>query len=248
LLEKEYDGLTNCKIKSYNIKSSDIKLYGIKPNSITILNYNAHFENKLVGATTVYITDIILSDNNYVCGNIIQISNIKKKYLTINFKNTMKEYDGTINAKLEIESINNIINENVYIENYESYYYTKNSGESILFIKNIKLNGINSNNYIIEDYTINTSITKKKLTYTITLCDKKFDGTNVAFINLLLTNTLLNNGENDDVFSENYISLFDNEIIGLLKPIIINNIVLGGSSKYNYYIDKEIYIYGNINI
>jgi hypothetical protein len=155
----------------------------------------------------------------------------------------MKEYDGTINTKLEIESVGNIINENIYIENYESFYSNKNSGPSILFIKNIKLNGINSNNYVIEDFSINTSISKKKLTYIITSCDKIFDGTNIAFINLVLTNT-----ENEDVFIENYIALYNNQDIGYNKPIIINNIRLGGISKCNFYIDKEIYTYGNINI
>ncbi len=231
--EKEYDGTRNATIKSYN---SD---YNVK-----IIDYNAKFDNELIEENKkVYITNIKFDNNNYTCDNIITISKITKRKIEINFKDLHKFYDGTTNTNLEIIDLINVINnENVNVSSYKSQYLNKTCGDTLLILSNIILSGSHCENYVIEKIKIPAKIIKRKLKYVINVTDKKYDGNNYAFINIVLNNIL----QDEDVYIENFMALYDNEQIGTNKEIKISNIYLGGKDKNNYEIDNEVILYGNI--
>ena len=86
-------------------------------------------------------------------------------------------------------------------------------------------------------------ILKRKLKYSINVIDKKYDGNNYAFVNIVLNNVL----NDDNVYIKNFIALYNDEKIGIHKKITINNISLDGRDINNYEIDNVIYLHGNIN-
>ena len=184
-----------------------------------------------------------LDNKNYNCDDLVLISSINKKDLSIIFKDTTKIYDGTTNSSLEILRLDGIVNnEKVNITAYNAQYLNKYPGEVILFISNIILEGVNLDNYNIENMKIKTNIFKRKLKYAIHVSDKKYDGNNFAFLNIVLNNIL----NDEDVHIENFIATYNDENIGNNKEITIKNIILGGIDKNNYDIEKEIILLGNI--
>jgi hypothetical protein len=231
--EKEYNNTKEATIKNYNSK------YDIK-----IIKYNAEFENELIGENKkVYIFDIELDNKNYICENFYTTSKIITKNLELKFKDTTKIYDSTNIANLEISEIIGIINnENVYINNFDSQFLNKNSGDVFLLVNNIILNGIHASNYNINKIKIQTKINKRKLDYIINVVDKIFDNNDFAFINIVLNNII----NNDDVYIKNFIAYYDNESKGFNKKIFIKNIELDGNDVNNYYIENEIIIVGSI--
>ncbi len=231
--EKQYDGTTTAIIKSFNSKYN-----------VNIIDYDAQFENSLIGDNKkVTVKNIKLDNQNYNCNDIILISKITKKNININFKEINKIYDGTSNANLEILNLTDIIqNEIVFIKSFESYYLNKYCGNTMLNLYNVILDGTHSNNYIIENQRIPTKIIKRKLKYIINVTDKKYDGNNYAFINIVLDNII----NYEDIYIENFIALYNDEKIGENKEITIRDIILGGKDKNNYEIDKSIILFGNI--
>lgn len=231
--EKEYDGNNKATIKKYDSK------YDVK-----IINYDAEFDNEIIDKNkNIYVRNLQLDDKNYAYDNLVLISSIIKKDLNIIFKDTTKIYDGTTNTTLEILKLDGIVNnENVKINKYNSQYLNKYPGEVILFINNILLEGAHSDNYNIENMKIKTFIFKRKLKYSIRVSDKKYDGNNYAFVNIVLNNIV----NDEDVYIENFIATYKDENIGNDKEITIKNIILGGEDKCNYDIEKEIILSGNI--
>jgi len=231
--EKEYDGNKKATIKKYDSK------YNVK-----IISYDAEFDNEIINKNkNVYVRNLQLDDKNYACNDLVLISSIIKKDLNIIFKDTTKIYDGTTNTLLEVLRLDGVVNnENVNISKYNSEYLNKYPGEVILFINNIVLEGVDLDNYNIENIKIKTFILKRKLKYTIRVGDKKYDGNNFAFVNIVLNNII----NDEDVYIENFIATYKDENIGNGKEITIQNIILGGKDKFNYDIDKEIILLGNI--
>ena len=231
--EKEYDGTRTATIKSYSSNYN-----------ITIIDYEANFENEFISDNKkVILKNIKLDNNNYMCDDMILFSKITKRTIDIKFKEIEKYYDGTTNANLEINNLENIVNnEIVNILSYTAQYSNKICGDVVLNLADIILEGIHCNNYVVNKLKIQTKILKRKLKYTITVFDKKYDNNNYAFINIVLDNIL----NDEDVYIENFSALYNDETIGTNKEIKIKNIVIGGKDKNNYEIDNEIILYGNI--
>lgn len=239
LVDKIYDGTTNIEIKKYTIlKKNNIKL------DIQIISYEANFINENVGINKIVnIKNIKLSNNNYFCKDFNIEGEIKPKELSINCINIEKEYDGTTDTYLKIESTNGIINNNlIYIDNFNSTYKSKNCGIVIINIDNITLKGNNLFNYSIKNLEIKGLINKRNINYTAHCIHKKYDGNNIANINIVMNNII----EGDDIYIHNYSALYNDNKIDNDKEIIIKNIVLNGKSKNNYIIDSKIILFGNI--
>lgn len=240
LFDKIYDGTTNIKINKYTI----YKKNNIKINTIEIVSYEANFINPNVGINKIVtIKNIKLSNNNYFCKDFTIEGKIKSKEIIINFINQEKEYDGTTDTNLKIESIDGIFNNDlIYVDSFNSRYKNKNCGIILIEIDNIILKGNNLFNYSIKNMEIKGLIKKRKINYTAHCTDKKFDGNNIANINIIMNNII----DGDDVYINNYNALYNDNTIDNNKEIIIKNIVLNGKNKNNYIIDNNIILYGNI--
>jgi hypothetical protein len=238
--DKIYDGTTNIEIKKYTI----LKKRNLKFDIIEIIGYEANFINENVGINKIVnIKNIKLSNNNYFCKDFNMEGEIKPKELSINCINIEKEYDGTTDTYLKIESIKGIINNNlIYIDNFNSTYKSKNCGIVIINIDNITLKSNNLFNYFIKNLEIKGLIKKRNINYTAHCIHKKYDGNNIANINIVMNNII----EGDDIYINNYTALYNDNKIDNDKEIIIKNIVLNGKSKNNYIIDSKIILYGNI--
>jgi hypothetical protein len=235
---KEYDGTNKGEFLTYKVEKDTI------PTNILVESCNINFEDiNINDKIKVYITNIKLNNNNYECDEFISWGTIKPRELKIIFNNINKIYDKNRNTNLTIKSINGIINnDKIWIENYKSEYEDSITYKNKIFISEIKLGGVNIENYYINNHYIEAFINPIKLEYIIKTHNKIFNGNNDANVSITLTNVL----KGDYVFIESYISVFDDEKVGDNKKVIIYNIKLGGLNKNNYYIDNEIYANANI--
>ena len=92
------------------------------------------------------------------------------------------------------------------------------------------------------DFEIDSMLLQYQLKYIIKGFNKFYNGNCDAVISITLTNIL----ENDDVFIESYKTHFDSYDVGENKKITVYNIILGGKNKNNYSIDTYIYTFANI--
>ena len=89
------------------------------------------------------------------------------------------------------------------------------------------MTGINSNNYIVSNYTLSGSILPKIIDCTF------------KFINNIIIGTLNNIIDNDNVFINNYISYQQN------NNTYVHNITLAGVNKNNYTLSNNLYLVSN---
>jgi len=218
---KIYDNIKSAIIDSYTILNTTDK--------INIISYVANYISTAVGLQEIIITNIIIDTNNYYTTAYYTYSLINPIVLNINFINLNKYYDKTFNTNIEIQSINNILqNNDVSVSYFNSMYsdYKVNNNINI-YISNITLTGINSNNYIVSNYTLSGSILPKIIDCTF------------KFINNIIIGTLNNIIDNDNVFINNYISYQQN------NNTYVHNITLAGVNKNNYTLSNNLYLVSN---
>jgi hypothetical protein len=209
-----------------NSKSHDITLYYNNNDiKINIINYNAEFENEMVGLNKkVFITDIKLDNHNYICKDFIIYNNILKKNIKLTCSIKKKKYDGT-NKVLPI-----IFNTdyNVNVKSYDAKYNSINIGHNNILISNINLD---NKNYIVDDFSVNSEIIQKDIKINVILKDKEYDGNNICEIKKYDTQLNIN--------ILKYEAFYQNDKIGDNKIVYLKNIVLS-DTNYSCYDFEEI--------
>lgn len=184
ILKEEYETITNIIPQEININVNEIiKNYDNIVDtivnfdtSLNIISYNAYFEDKNAGTNkTVFINNIICSNNNFKIKNIICKGTIRPKFINPIIEIVGKEYDGTNNAL--IKQINFDDNLNIKLLSYAAYFENVDIGEHKVFIQNIKLS---NPNYIINDTYINAKIIQKKIKINCIVDIKEYDGTTIG--------------------------------------------------------------------
>lgn len=228
-INKVYDGLLNANVE-YTINNI------IEGDIVFIESLNCNYDTPFVGKNKIIIKNIILGGddcNNYDTELSYEIQGIiKQREAFVQFKSPTIEYTGLTNVRLEIESIENICNnENILIESYFANFENPNIGKNIpIYVKNIKQQ--KNLNYILIQKPLFGNIIKKEIILNAVATNKFYDGTNIA--NISFTNNNIN------IIS--YEALYEDKNVGYKKKISIKNIV----SDNNNYIIKDITIYGSI--
>jgi hypothetical protein len=95
---------------------------------ITILSFDAYYENINVGYRNIIIENIKLENNNYFCNNLIISSTIKPKLLQIEFIVNPKIYDKTDMAIINSYKLLNS-NYKIKLYSYTAKYENNNISE-----------------------------------------------------------------------------------------------------------------------
>ena len=227
---KEFDTTTNCEIESYTLKGI-INNDNVEINICEIItnfeNPNASNEFKIVKIENIKLIGEN-KDNYYIMNDFYTKGIITKKKIVPNITGFTKIYDGTTDAKINIDC-----------EYKKAYFETKKAGDQKIIIENIK---INSENYYTdsENYCIST-IYKKKIIPVFKKTNKIYDKNNS--INLEI-DKILGIINNDNVFIDNsYESSFISKNI-----ISITGLTLLGTDSINYCIDETLTIEGVIEL
>jgi len=215
---KIYDKTNMAVINSYKLLNSNDK--------IKLYSYTANYENYNVGNQKVIINNLIIDSQNYYTDKYYTYGIINPRNVTINFTNTTKQYDGTIDTYISLLSFENkILDDNLELLYFNSVYNDISVNENKnISISNIKLEGKNINNYIYNK----TIIIKGTITPKIIDCEFKLIDNNIVG-NLI---GLLNNS---NVWINNYISYKKN------NNYFIESITLNGSDHNNYILPNKIY-------
>jgi len=247
---KNLDYEVNVKDKIYdgtNIPTVDFILKEEQKTKFIFRYEEAYFKNIDVGnKIKVFIKNIYLEGitNFKVRSNIETYGNILPKELNLEYKNTTKIYDGTTKTNIILESlIENVKINDFFIAEYETKNYNFLSNK--IKISNVTLNGLLSNNYIVNDKIIEGYIYQKKIKINFLINNKEYDGTNTATIN---SYTLEGIESSDDVdICKDYTINFQ-EINASDKPIevTIKNIYLEGKNADNYFTDYQVKLFAKI--
>lgn len=247
---KNLDYEVNVKDKIYdgtNIPTIDFILKEKHEIEFNFKYEEAYFEKIDIGnKIKVYIKNIYLEGitDFKVRSNIETYGNILPKELNLEYKNTTKIYDGTTKTNIILESlIENVKINDFFIAEYETKNFNFLSNK--IKISNISLNGLLSNNYIVNDKIIEGYIYQKKIKINFLINNKEYDGTNTATIN---SYTLEGIESNDDVnICKDYTINFE-EINASDNPIeiTIKNIYLVGNDSDNYFTDYQVKSFAKI--
>jgi len=216
---KIYDKTDIAVINSYKLLNSTDK--------IKLYSYLAKYDNINVGNQLVIITNLIIDSKNYYTDNYFSYGLINPRNIIINFTNISKQYDGNIDANINLLSFENkILDDKVELLYFTSVYNSIDVGENKnIMINNIELGGENVGNYKYnESIIIKGQIDPKMI-------DCEFKLMNGSIIGRLIG--LLNN---DNVWIKNYISYIKN------NNYYIENVTLDGSNQNNYILPNKIYI------
>ena len=232
---KEYDNTLNVYINNtiqYNFEQYNIK------------QYNAIYTNKNCGISTILVTNIILSSKNYYCIDLSCNAIVTPKLLDIVFSTDIKYYDGTTNIDVKEISNNKYISDDVYVKYATANFINEYIGiNKKIIISNVILEGYDKNNYIVNDnYITYNTIEPKELYIIVDILDKEYDGTTNVNINSIKLDGII---KNEDVYIKSYEAFYNDNTVENNKIININNIILQGIKKNNYYINNFI-TYGNI--
>ena len=197
--------------------------------NIDVVSYSGTYDSPNIGNNKVIIENIKLKDTNYKVENIITNSNILPKMLEINFTVKSKVYDGNNNATIESYKFLNA-NDNIKILSYIALYDSSNT----VIISDLI---IDNNNYITKTYTTIGNIKPKILEISFTNLDKYYDKT--------LNTNIVVDSVSDNMKIESFSSKYTKSNAGTNIEIIINNIVISGVNKNNYFV-KDYVLYGNI--
>lgn len=200
-----------------------------------------------------------LNDSSLKAGNIDNLKLVYKgsnnlnssayKLPTINLKgidikgtiNSSVEYNGTDTFEVQInnfsykdkeESVNNITgNVTVKLENSSVGIY------DTFEVLSYELIGDGSHKYILNsnDLSGNINITKKELSInSVSIEDKTYDGNNIATINNILFNGLVNSEQLVKGIDYTADATFDNENVGIDKSVSVNVTLLSTNIANNY--------------
>jgi hypothetical protein len=238
------------KMINYNFNFDDkiydntnIAISKIDTNITNIISYIAIYDNKNCGENNINVTNIILKSKNYCCSDLICKGKIIPKILNINFESKSKIYDGNTIINLKENNNDKYFDNDVYVESINANFINEYVGNNKkIIINNITLGGSDKNNYIVNDYILYNDIKPKQLNIIVDILDKEYDGTSNIIINNIKLDGIINN---ENVYIKSYNAYYDNSIAGNNKIIYINNIVLQGIKKDNYYIN-DLITSGNI--
>jgi hypothetical protein len=201
-----------------------LKIYDGTPYYVTTMN--VLFAQSNVGKNIkVNISNVKLSDTNYIVKDFETIGNIEPKMINPEFIIEDKIYDGTNKV-----IIKKIVSE-VDIKSYNAYYIDINSGKQQVIIDNIVFYNFN---YVAEPIYLDSYIKPLPLEIEFIVKSKVYDDTNNALIE---SYKILNCNANIDI---SYNATYENINVGKQKVII--NI----ESSYDNYITKTYVAYGII--
>lgn len=211
ILEKEFDNNNDVKIKCNNY--SEILIYG-------------NFENINVGNNKIIITNILLPDSlvdNYYVDLKFIYGNILPKIIYPNITIDDKYFDNTNIAK---------VNFDIDVEFYEAIYDSKNIGNQIVTIKNIKFNKEN-HTLSHDEYKIVGNILPKLLKIYCSPKDKIYDDTDICEVIMDKIDGII---VKDKIFINIVTANFDDKNVGLYNVKITNYEILGINEK-NYVVE-----------
>jgi hypothetical protein len=226
VVEKIYDGSTKAEIIF-----EESKLF-------EIISYDAEFSDKNVGNNkTVIISNIKISNNNFILENKILKGNIIQKIINVNITGKDKIY----NENNIIESVYEFDNNSVFIEDIIDLEYScllKNINADVnkdFYVNNLKIIGRDKYNYKIGKINLNKiTVYKQKIQIDFYSIDKVYDSKEDAIVRYK---------EHKLSKVKSFKAEFYDKNVGTNKKIKITNIEL--DNKNNYYIEDTI-IYGNI--
>lgn len=233
LYDKIYDSTTNIKFDFLN--------------SDEILFKNISFNDKSVGYHEIIINGLCVKNiKNYEANYQLKYyANIFKKEIIPLFTIIPKYYDGNNSVIIEkINIIGKIENDDVLLDTYDIYYEEINSFEKInVIVKNIKLKGIDSENYFIkENFNLVSSILPIELDIEFIIEDKEYDGTNIGILSSYnIKNTTEKILLNDDIL----VTFCDINYSKEKILVIVNNIELQEENK-NYFLKEKYISFGYI--
>lgn len=254
---KEYDGTAAAAADFTNLSLSGI----LESDSVEILgDPSAEFVTASAGDNKeAVINGYSLTgpdaDYYYIDTTISTAASITKKELGIGtIVIADKQYDGSVSATaVSISLVGAIGSEEVYgdISLAEAVFVTDGEiGEDKpVSVSNIQLTGEDAGNYCLPstEGTATGNIIPKTLSVSITIADRKFDGTTAAtIIDALLVGIV---GEDDvTVDCGAATAAFDNKSVGNNKPVTVTGLMLGGADKDKYTLSASYAAVGNITV
>ena len=206
---------------------------------ITILSFDAYYENINVGYRNIMVKNIELTNKNYYCNDIIIGSTIKPKLLEIEFTINPKTYDKTDIAVINSYKLLNTTDK-IKLYSYTAKYQNFNVGNQLVVINNLL---IDSKNYYTDNYYSYSIINPRNIIINFTNTFKQYDGNQESNINLLsFENKILD----DNIELLYFTSQYDSIDVGENKNILVSNIELSGNSIGNYKYNKNLTIKGKI--
>ena len=237
--DKTYDGTRITGPLSWSLNNV------VSGEFVDISAYNAAFSTQNVGLRRIDISNVILkglTSPNYIILPIDSIyALINKKPLTVRFDNGNKIYDGTtVPSALSWQVSNNIANEVIIVDSFNSFYLDKNVGIQRIDISNVILSGTTVSNYDLQPIeSIYKTISKRTLIFNFFGGDKIYDRTTV--VGLYSWN--FDNIVSGESISASFLPYYNNYNTGY-QEITISNIII---SNNNYNIQQLKSISGFIN-
>jgi hypothetical protein len=209
--DKEFDNNNDVEIICNNY--SEILVYG-------------NYENINVGNNKIIIKNILLPEslaNNYYVDLKFIYGNILPKIIYPNITIDDKYFDNTIISK---------VNFDIDIESYEAIYESKNIGNHIVTIKNIKFN---KKNHILlyNEYKLVGNILPKLIKVYCSAKDKIYNNSDNCEVIIDKIDGII---VNDKIFINIITAKFDDKNVGLYNVKIIDYEILGINKK-NYIIE-----------
>jgi len=203
---------------------------GIVPlQPVYISSYSSSFLTYNIGYNLVTISDIVLSNNNYILQPVTLLyANINSRPLTLNFYGGNKIYDSTLTTGTLSYTISNLINTDSVTIDYTALFNTYVSNNNFINFSNYT---VSNNNYII-----NTIPPLPATIYPRTL-DIQYSNTNKIYdSNIFLYDisyNLINTLPSDPIYIYNISGYFNTSNVGLntvsipinIKPSLLQNVI-----------------------
>jgi photosystem II stability/assembly factor-like uncharacterized protein/uncharacterized protein YjbI with pentapeptide repeats len=240
---KIYDGTTFCGPMFGSLSGI------IGQENITISTFISFYESSSVGINLIYIQNIIvqgITSNNYYTIPAYSLALIDYRPLIANFEGGYKTYDSTNVCGPMFGSLSGIIGfENISISSFVRVFRSNNSGNNLIDISNIIIQGRTYKNYIIlPTPALNSFIDYRNLVISFTGGTKNYDSYRNANSSIIGTISGLYGLEIATISS--FVAMFKDQNVGP-RFIDISDIILTGPTLFNYNILPVIYIRGYIN-
>jgi hypothetical protein len=211
--DKIYDGTNKCNI------SIDCKY---------LLSYDANFLSNNVGLQNIFISNLIINNNNFVFSSesYTVSANILPKNVYLTFTVNDKIFDENNLCEIALKNIKGLIKrDNIVLNNIIANFSTCNVGYNPVNIISYQISGNNCNNYNLIFDNLSGNILPQIINLDFKSIDKIYDGNNCALINYCNCN-----------------SYYLDKNVNIKKIINITNIIFENN---NYHV-PNCKIYGNI--